>query len=124
MIQVFDDLREKKQQQIKKLSEKKECTFIIVVWMDLSFDIKNNAVLHYRIFWRISGINFDVTSNLIPGFIMKKSRSSRQAISVSQYSATASVAAHPYNYVSRKFYNDLVERIVEACGLLPDAGNR
>ena len=31
MIQVFDDLREKKQQQIKKLSEKKECTFTIVV---------------------------------------------------------------------------------------------
>lgn len=54
---------------------------------------------------------------------MKKSRSSRQAASVSPYSATASVAAHPYNYVSRKFYNDLVDRIVEACGLLPDAGN-
>lgn len=71
----------------------------------------------------ISGINFDVTSNLIPGFIMKKYRSSRQAVSVSPYSATASVAAHPYNYVSRKFYNDLVDRIVEACGLLPNAGN-
>ena len=71
----------------------------------------------------ISGIHFDVTSNLIPGFIMKKSRSSRQTASVSQCSATASVAAHPYNYVSRKFYNDLVDRIVEACGLLPDAGN-
>ncbi len=54
---------------------------------------------------------------------MKKSRFSRQAASVSQCSATASVAAHPYNYVSRKFYNDLVDRIVEACGLLPDAGN-
>ena len=54
---------------------------------------------------------------------MKKSRSSRQAASVSPYSATASVAAHPYNYVSRKFYNDLVDRIVEACGLLPNAGN-
>lgn len=31
MIQVFDALREKKQQQIKKLTEKKECTFTIVV---------------------------------------------------------------------------------------------
>lgn len=31
MIQVFDALREKKQQQIKKLSEKKQCTFTIVV---------------------------------------------------------------------------------------------
>ena len=31
MIQVFDALREKKQQQIKKLTEKNECTFTIVV---------------------------------------------------------------------------------------------
>ncbi len=31
MIQVFDALREKKQQQIKKLSEKKQGTFTIVV---------------------------------------------------------------------------------------------
>ncbi len=31
MIQVFKALREKKQQQIKKLSEKKECTFTIIV---------------------------------------------------------------------------------------------
>ncbi len=31
MIQVFDALREKKQQQIKKLTEKKECTFTINV---------------------------------------------------------------------------------------------
>ncbi len=31
MIQVFDSLREKKQQQIKKLAEKKQCTFTIVV---------------------------------------------------------------------------------------------
>lgn len=31
MIQVFDALRDKKQQQIKKLSEKKQCTFTIVV---------------------------------------------------------------------------------------------
>lgn len=31
MIQVFDALREKKQKQIKKLTEKKECTFTIVV---------------------------------------------------------------------------------------------
>lgn len=30
MIQVFDALRDKKQQ-IKKLSEKKQCTFTIVV---------------------------------------------------------------------------------------------
>lgn len=31
MIQVFDALREKKQQQIKNLSEKKECTFTVNV---------------------------------------------------------------------------------------------
>jgi len=31
MIQVFDALREKKQQQIKKLTEKEQCTFTIVV---------------------------------------------------------------------------------------------
>lgn len=31
MIQVFDSLREKKQQQMKKLAEKKQCTFTIVV---------------------------------------------------------------------------------------------
>lgn len=31
LIQVFDALREKKQQQIKKLSDKKECTFTIKV---------------------------------------------------------------------------------------------
>lgn len=31
MVQVFDALREKKQQQMKKLAEKKECTFTIVV---------------------------------------------------------------------------------------------
>lgn len=31
MIQVFDDLREKKQRQIKKLSEKKRCTFTVTV---------------------------------------------------------------------------------------------
>ena len=31
MIQVFDTLREKKEQQIKKLSEKKNCTFTIEV---------------------------------------------------------------------------------------------
>lgn len=31
MIQVFDALREKKQQQIKKLTAKKQCTFTIVV---------------------------------------------------------------------------------------------
>lgn len=31
MIQVFDILRDKKQQQIKKLIEKKQCTFTIEV---------------------------------------------------------------------------------------------
>ncbi len=31
MIQVFDILRDKKQQQIKKLTEKKQCTFTIEV---------------------------------------------------------------------------------------------
>lgn len=31
MIQVFDALREKKQQQIKKLNEKDECTFTVIV---------------------------------------------------------------------------------------------
>lgn len=31
MIQVFDALREKKQQQIKKLTEKDHCTFTIIV---------------------------------------------------------------------------------------------
>ena len=31
MIQVFDALREKKQQQIKKLSENKQCTFTVIV---------------------------------------------------------------------------------------------
>ncbi len=31
MIQVFDALREKKQQQIKKLIEKDECTITVVV---------------------------------------------------------------------------------------------
>lgn len=31
MIQVFDALREKKQQQIKKLNDKQECTFTITV---------------------------------------------------------------------------------------------
>jgi len=31
MIQVFEALREKKQQQIKKLTEKEQCTFTIVV---------------------------------------------------------------------------------------------
>ena len=31
MIQVFDALREKKQQQIKKLTAKKQCTFIVIV---------------------------------------------------------------------------------------------
>lgn len=31
MIQVFDALREKKQQQVKKLSDKKQGTFTIVV---------------------------------------------------------------------------------------------
>ncbi len=31
MIQVFDSLREKKQQQMKKLAKKKQCTFTIVV---------------------------------------------------------------------------------------------
>lgn len=31
MIQTFDALREKKQLQIKKLAEKKQCTFTIVV---------------------------------------------------------------------------------------------
>lgn len=31
MIQVFDELRERKQKQIKKLSEKKQGTFTIVV---------------------------------------------------------------------------------------------
>lgn len=31
MIQVFDALREKKQQQMKKLAEKDRCTFTIVL---------------------------------------------------------------------------------------------
>lgn len=31
MIQVFDALREKKKRQVKKLTEKKQCTFTIVV---------------------------------------------------------------------------------------------
>ncbi len=31
MIQVFESLREKKQQQTKKLAEKEQCTFTIVV---------------------------------------------------------------------------------------------
>lgn len=31
MSQLFDSLREKKQQQIKKLAEKKHCTFTITV---------------------------------------------------------------------------------------------
>lgn len=31
MIQVFDTFREKKQQQIKKLNDKQECTFTITV---------------------------------------------------------------------------------------------
>lgn len=31
MIQVFDALRAKKQQQVKKLTEQKGCTFTIVV---------------------------------------------------------------------------------------------
>ena len=31
MIQVFEALREKKQQQVKKLADKKECTFTILV---------------------------------------------------------------------------------------------
>lgn len=31
MIQFFDALREKKQQQMKKLSEKKQCTFTVLV---------------------------------------------------------------------------------------------
>lgn len=31
MIQIFDGLREKKQRQIKKLSEKKQCTFSVTV---------------------------------------------------------------------------------------------
>lgn len=31
MIQVFDALREKKQQQIKKLADKEKCTFTVVV---------------------------------------------------------------------------------------------
>lgn len=31
MIQVFDALREKKQQQIKKLTEKKQGTFTVIV---------------------------------------------------------------------------------------------
>ncbi len=31
MIQVFDELKERKQEQIKKLTEKKQCTFTIIV---------------------------------------------------------------------------------------------
>lgn len=31
MIQIFDGLREKKQRQIKKLSEKKRCTFTVMI---------------------------------------------------------------------------------------------
>ena len=31
MIQAFEALREKKQQQTKKLAEKKQCTFTILV---------------------------------------------------------------------------------------------
>lgn len=31
MIQVFESLRDKKEQQLKKLAEKKECTFTINV---------------------------------------------------------------------------------------------
>lgn len=31
MIQVFDALREKKEQQIKKLTDKNQCTFTIIV---------------------------------------------------------------------------------------------
>ncbi len=31
MIQVFDKLKERKQEQIKKLTEKKQCTFTIIV---------------------------------------------------------------------------------------------
>ena len=31
MIQVFDALKEKKQEQIKKLTERKQCTFTILV---------------------------------------------------------------------------------------------
>lgn len=31
LIKVFDALREKKQQQMKKLAEKKQCTFTVIV---------------------------------------------------------------------------------------------
>lgn len=31
MIQAFDALREKKQQQMKKLADKKSCTFTIMI---------------------------------------------------------------------------------------------
>lgn len=31
MVQVFESLREKKQHQIKKLTEKSQCTFSVVV---------------------------------------------------------------------------------------------
>lgn len=31
IIKVFDSLKEKKQQQIKKLAEKKQCTFTVTV---------------------------------------------------------------------------------------------
>ncbi len=31
MIQVFDALKEKKQEQVKKLTERKQCTFTILV---------------------------------------------------------------------------------------------
>ena len=42
MIQVFDAMREKKQQQLKMLAEKEHATVTIVVWMDLTFEIKNS----------------------------------------------------------------------------------
>ncbi len=31
MIQVFDELKEKKQEQIKKLTEQKQCTFTLII---------------------------------------------------------------------------------------------